>query len=60
MHDGVRGYLGNLDMTQIGWLNCPSAQKGQHTGKSGVATLGVELVSDGKSTMFCIILLFVI
>ena len=43
---GIAGMLGSLDVWQIPWGNCPSAQKGQHTGKAGYPTLGLEAAAD--------------
>lgn len=45
---GVHGILGALDVSQIPWGNCPSAQKGQHTGKPGAPTLGLEATADAN------------
>jgi len=43
---GIEGNVGMLDVSQIPWGNCPHEQKGQHVGKEGEPTLGLELMSD--------------
>ena len=43
---GIAGMVGSLDVTHIPWKNCPMELKGQHEGKEGVATLGLEASAD--------------
>lgn len=43
---GIHGMFGSLDVNQLKWGNCPTSQRGQHVGRSGDPTLGLEVVAD--------------
>ena len=45
---GVNGMLGSIDVMQVCWENCPYEQRGQHIGKNGKPTLGLEAVADNS------------